>query len=84
MTLTGIASYTPLYAHSQLLPLLPLQVPVEGGYHGNQDGDAARAGGAVIPDVSQHAAVLPDQEENLHFQVQNMILLTSVVEVKDG
>lgn len=41
-----------------------------GSRHGNQDGDAARAGGAVDPDVSQHATVLPDQEEDLHIQVQ--------------
>lgn len=64
LTLYGAASYTPLHLYSQLP--LPLQV----GYHGNQDGDAARAGGAVVPDVSQHATVLPDQEEDLHFQVQ--------------
>lgn len=40
------------------------------GYHGNQDGYAAKTGGAVIPDVSWYKAVLPDQEEELHFQVQ--------------
>ncbi len=38
--------------------------------NGNQDGDATRAGGAVIQDVSQHATVLAYQEEDLYFQVQ--------------
>lgn len=57
----------------------PLQVPLwlwggGGGaviwcYHGNQDGDAAGAGGAVEADVSQRAAVVPHQEEDLHVQV---------------
>lgn len=55
----------------------PLQVPLRGGgggaviwcYHGNQDGDAAGAGGAVEADVSQRAAVVPRQEEDLHVQV---------------
>lgn len=32
----------------------------EEGYYGNQDSNAERNGGAVDPDVSQHAAVLPD------------------------
>lgn len=41
-----------------------------GCCHGNQDGDAARAGGAVDPDVSQHATVFPHQEEDLHVQVR--------------
>lgn len=41
-----------------------------GGYHGNQDGYAAKTGGAIIPDVSWYKTVLPDQEEELHFQVQ--------------
>ncbi|MEQ2296430.1 hypothetical protein AMECASPLE_024790, partial [Ameca splendens] len=44
------------------------RVPFGVVYHGNQDGDAARARGAGIPDVSQHAAYLPDKEEDLHFQ----------------
>lgn len=71
---------SPLVSDWVPLTLIPLhllasalspQVPF--GYHGHQDGDAAGAGGAVVPDVSQHAAVVPDQEEDLHFQVQNML-----------
>lgn len=42
------------------------------GYHGYQDGYAAKTGGAVIPDVSQCKTVLTDQEEELHFQVQTV------------
>lgn len=55
----------------------PLQVALWGAgggaviwcYHGNQDGDAAGAGGAVEADVSQRAAVVPHQEEDLQVQV---------------
>lgn len=59
-----------LSSHGLLAFILPSLHRCQTGYHGNQDGDAARAGGAVVPDVSQRAAVVPDQEEDLHFQVR--------------
>lgn len=40
------------------------------GYYGNQDSEAERDGGAVDPDVSKYATVLPDQKEDLQIQVQ--------------
>lgn len=63
---------------SHCLPLPHSQVPLflqvlfgeEEGFYGNQDSDAERDGREVDPDGSQHAAVLPDQEEDLQIQVQ--------------
>lgn len=43
---------------------------INEGYCGNQDSDADRDGGEVSPDVSQHATVLPNQEEDLQIQVR--------------
>lgn len=56
--------------HSQVLPFPQVLFGPEEGNYGNQDSNAERDGGAVDPDVSPHAAVLPDQEEDLQIQVQ--------------
>lgn len=49
---------------------LQVQFGEEEGYYGNQDSDTERDGGAVDPDVSKYATVLPDQKEDLQIQVQ--------------
>lgn len=43
-----------------------------GSYYGNQKGDA---GGGVVTDVTQHESVLSEEEEDLHFQVQLVLLI---------
>lgn len=55
---------------TEVLLFLQVLFGEEEGNYGNQESDAERDGGAVDPDVSQHATVLPDQKEDLQIQVQ--------------
>lgn len=66
--------------HSQVLPFPQVLFGSEEGYYGNQDSNAESDGGAVDPDVSQHAAVLPDQEEDLQIQVHTQGSVVDVAE----